>query len=75
MKLSKHIDIIVMSLLRELRAFHGYNIPYFRDIKFILVNFLANDNLTLKKTTPIKTEKYKNKNFSHFFLQKSDKIL
>ncbi len=40
----KHINLILMPLLRELR---GYNILYYGYIRYFIVNFFVRDNVTL----------------------------
>ena len=50
----KHINFIVMSLLRELR---GYNILYFGYIGYYFEKNLESDNVTPKITIPIKEKK------------------
>ncbi len=54
MNISKHINFIVMSLLRELRALRGYHILYFGCFKYFFVNFFDSDNVTLIYTIPPK---------------------
>ena len=56
MNLLKHIYIVVVSLLRELRALRGYNILYFGYIRYFFEKNLYSNLITSKKTIPIKTE-------------------
>ena len=56
MKLSKHINFIVMSLLHKLRVLHGYNILYFGCIRYFFEKNLDCDYITSIKTIP-KNEK------------------
>ena len=50
----KHINFIVMSLLCELRVLRGYDILYYRYIRYFFVNFFYRDNVTLIYTIPLK---------------------
>ena len=50
MNISKHINFIVMSLLRELRALRGYNILYFGYIRYFFEKNLDSNFVTPKKT-------------------------
>ena len=63
MKLPKHINSIVISFLRELRALRGYHILYSICIKYFFVNFFVQDNVTLIYTIPPKVIDVENKEF------------
>ncbi len=60
MNLLKHIYIVVMSLLRELSALHGYHILFFGCIRYFIVNFFVRDNVTRIYTIPPKVEGVEN---------------
>ena len=55
MKISKHINLILMPLLCELR---GYNILYYGYIRYFFEKNLDSNNLISIKTIPIKAENF-----------------
>ena len=54
MKLSKHIYILVVSLLRELSALRGYHILYSERFGYFFTKNFDSDNVTSIKTIPVK---------------------